>query len=375
MRILLLAPRFSRSSPVQGAWVLARHVHRCGEEVIFAALEGGGQMELLEGASDAGPILHEFDMNSWRALNRLGRVRDFVQAAGVDVVVSYAIRPDLVNTALKGRCLRVCSVREDFDAWPRRYGSLKGRLAARTMLRIWNSVDLVITQTTAQSEQLRVNGVRTKTVTVPNFVDVDGIHSAISGTRNHYSPLDQVQIGYFGRLSRTKRVDLTLEAIARLSPAALSKVRYELAGDGPEREVLERQALSLGISERVTFHGHLDSPFGLMNRMSIVLLASESEGVPRCLMEAMALGKTCIATDLPGTRALIEHGVTGYLVPQGDYEALARQMETAIRGDDLLAPAAPEQHIRANHDVEVCGDRFLSYLRELVAERAFAPVR
>jgi glycosyltransferase involved in cell wall biosynthesis len=370
VKVLLLVPRFSRSSPVQGAWVLARYLHGCGEDVIFAALDSGGQRELLEGASDAGPTLHEFDMNSWIALRRLGRVRDFVLAAGIEVVVSYAIRPDLVNTALKGRCLRVCSVREDFDAWPRRYGPFKGRLAALTMLRIWNSVELVITQTTAQSEQLQTHGVRTETVTVPNFVDVDGIRSSIAGTKHHDPPLDQVRIGYFGWLSHTKRVDLTLEAIARLSPAALSKVRYEVAGTGPEREALERQALSLGISERVTFHGHLDAPFDLMSRMSIVLLASESEGMPRCLMEAMALGKTCIATELPGTRALIEHGVTGYLVPQGHCDALARQMEAAISGDDLLPHVVPEQHIRANHDVKVCGERFLACLRQLVAEKA-----
>ena len=49
---------------------------------------------------------------------------------------------------------------------------------------------------------------------------------------------------------------------------------------------------------------------------------------------------------------------------------LARQMEAAISGDDLLPHVVPEQHIRANHDVKVCGERFLACLRQLVAEKA-----
>ena len=368
MKILLLVPRFSRSSPVQGAWVLAKHLHQQGEDVIFAALAGDGQRSVLGGGFDSGPRLHEFDMQGWLGLSKLGGVRSLIQTEGIEVVLSYTMRPDLVNVALRGLCLRVCSVREDFDAWQLRYG-LVGRFSEGIMLRVWNSVNLVITQTATQSLQLRTRGVRTRTVTVPNFVDVDGIHSSISWSQEDHSALEQGRVGYFGRLSPTKRVDLTLEAIARLSPHALSKLRYDIAGAGPERTRLERLAVSLGISDRVTFHGHLDYPLDLMSRTSIVLLASESEGVPRCLMEAMALGKTCIAADLPGTRELIEHGMTGYLVPQGDGDALAHQLEAAITGDDLLSPQALEEHVRANHDVDVCGDRFLGALRELVEKK------
>jgi glycosyltransferase involved in cell wall biosynthesis len=78
-----------------------------------------------------------------------------------------------------------------------------------------------------------------------------------------------------------------------------------------------------GVADRVLFLGVRRDVPELMAMMDAVVLASYAEGVPRILMEAAAMGRPSIGTDVRGTREVIVDGVTGYLVPVHDAPALA----------------------------------------------------
>jgi len=77
------------------------------------------------------------------------------------------------------------------------------------------------------------------------------------------------------------------------------------------------------LEDTVLFLGQRDDVPELMAAMDLVVLASYNEGIPRVLMEAAALGKPTIGTDVRGTRETIVDGVTGRLVSVKDPEALA----------------------------------------------------
>ena len=123
------------------------------------------------------------------------------------------------------------------------------------------------------------------------------------------------------RLSPEKGVDTAIRAIGLLG----DKARLEIAGDGPERERLERLAGEVAPGA-VTFHGRLPRPevLDLIRSATALLMPSRwHENQPMTILEAFACGVPVVATDLGGIPELVTDGVTGRLVPPDDPRALA----------------------------------------------------
>jgi N-acetylgalactosamine-N,N'-diacetylbacillosaminyl-diphospho-undecaprenol 4-alpha-N-acetylgalactosaminyltransferase len=123
-----------------------------------------------------------------------------------------------------------------------------------------------------------------------------------------------------GRFSTEKRIDLLIDAVARLQPVP----HLVLCGDGPLRDELERRAVQLGLGDRVTFAGFCRNPFQWMARADLFVLCSDYEGSPNALIEAQGLGVPAVATECAfGPSEIVISGETGLLVPTGDSAALA----------------------------------------------------
>ena len=126
---------------------------------------------------------------------------------------------------------------------------------------------------------------------------------------------------YVGRLRQYKGVDLILRAFARLAvPGAV----LEIAGTGEDRPRLEALAASLDLGDRVRFLGFVSEgeKRALLRRAWCVALTSPKEGWGITNLEAAACGTPVVASDSPGLRDSVRDGVTGYLVPHGDVDAL-----------------------------------------------------
>ncbi|HEV7187924.1 MAG TPA: glycosyltransferase [Blastococcus sp.] len=114
--------------------------------------------------------------------------------------------------------------------------------------------------------------------------------------------------------------------------------RLRLAGDGPCRAALMAQATDLGIAPTVEFLGVRDDTDRLLRDASLVVLASYTvECFPYAALEAMAVGRGVVSTDVGGLPELVDDGVTGRLVPPGDDEALARAVLEGLA--DAVGPA------------------------------------
>lgn len=129
---------------------------------------------------------------------------------------------------------------------------------------------------------------------------------------------------YCGRLAPEKDVGTILRAVALLEPKAVVGELF-VAGEGPERPALERLALEEKISHRVRFLGSVD-PARLYPGGEIYVSASQSEGMPNAVLEAMSCGLVPVCSDISGHRALIRTGVTGFLFEPGNPFALATQI-------------------------------------------------
>jgi glycosyltransferase involved in cell wall biosynthesis len=129
-----------------------------------------------------------------------------------------------------------------------------------------------------------------------------------------------------GRLSLEKGQPLLLEALARLAPVHAG-LRVLFAGVGPLESRLRAMADGLGINKRVKFLGYVNDMTSLYSSASLVVQSSSTEGLPNVILEAACLGVPVVATDVGGTREVIEHGVSGWLIRPKSVEHLVAGIE------------------------------------------------
>jgi len=123
--------------------------------------------------------------------------------------------------------------------------------------------------------------------------------------------------------SRKRHRDLLL-GFARVRS---TDTKLVLAGTGPLLEDLTKLANELRIAERVHFLGWRSDVPALIKAADALILTSDQEGMPRCVIEALALGTVVIGTSARGTRDLLGDG-SGMLVPVGDIQAIAEAMQS-----------------------------------------------
>ena len=140
------------------------------------------------------------------------------------------------------------------------------------------------------------------------------------------------QLLFVGRLAAAKGLPILLEAVAKIEGATL-----DIAGDGPDRHMLEDKARSLGVSDRVAFLGYQSQQQvrELLKRTDVFALSSFAEGVPVVLMEAMAAGIPVVATRIAGIPELVRDEENGLLIPPGDASATANAIQRLLEDADL----------------------------------------
>ncbi|MFH1023616.1 MAG: glycosyltransferase [Planctomycetota bacterium] len=141
-------------------------------------------------------------------------------------------------------------------------------------------------------------------------------------------------IGWMGRFAVVKNPLLFAEAAA-IAVRKAPSLMIILAGDGPLRPALEQKINALGIRDRVVFAGVLHDIPAFLAALDAIAFSSDSEGLSMAMLEAMAAGVPVVATAVGGTRELVRHEITGFLVPPRDADALAGGMVRVISDPDL----------------------------------------
>ena len=132
----------------------------------------------------------------------------------------------------------------------------------------------------------------------------------------------------------TKGQAVIIDAMPALS-ARFPGIRAVLAGDGPELPALRKRAAARGVAENVQFPGPFEEPWDLLRSADVFVLASEIEGLPLVVLEAMSQGVPVVATDVGGMPEAVIDDVTGYLMPPGNPAALTTAV-TRILNDPAV---------------------------------------
>lgn len=147
--------------------------------------------------------------------------------------------------------------------------------------------------------------------------------------------LDDPVIVCVGALSVLKNQQLLIETLA--SHESLGNASLRLAGSGSEESRLRQLAEDRRVSSRVEFLGAV--PYekipAILTTADIFAFPSTSEGQPRAVLEALAIGIPVIASDLPAYSGVLEHGTTGLLAQPGDVQAWARALANLAADPDM----------------------------------------
>jgi len=169
----------------------------------------------------------------------------------------------------------------------------------------------------------------------------------------------------------------SIRAIARLASAGHT-TSYVIVGEGPYRRELEGLAENLGVGHLLKFHGwrpHADV-LAEMERSHIFLQPSvrgangNSEGIPNALKEAMAMGMPVVASDHSGIPELVEHGISGCLVPEGNVDELERSivqlLSRASWWEEMVTSA--RNRVLAKFDIHEVSRRLVEIYHSVTAE-------
>ncbi|MCC6264007.1 MAG: glycosyltransferase [Bryobacterales bacterium] len=166
--------------------------------------------------------------------------------------------------------------------------------------------------------------------TIPNGIDLSPYRAAAPPDAwrlaHGFRDTDRLAVSV-ARLEPQKNPVGLLEAFAQ-ALGAHPEWRLLLAGDGSLRDETKQTAERLGLGERVRLLGVEGNVVELLRAADLFVLGSRWEGTPLAVMEAMAAGLPVVATAVGGVPGLVEHGVTGLLVPAGVPEKLAGAIST-----------------------------------------------
>jgi glycosyltransferase involved in cell wall biosynthesis len=270
------------------------------------------------------------------ALSLPAETRQDLDAFAPDII--HVSAPDILGRAAQGYAVRrgiplVASLHTRFETYFQFYGLgfIRGMIE-RYLQRFYQRCDLVLAPNRPLAQMLEGDGVDPTRIAIwSRGVDrakFDPVRRSEAWRAAHGIGPHEVAVLFFGRLVREKGIADFAAAFAR---ADLPNARAVVVGDGPARGEFER------LLPDAAFAGHLtgEALGEAVASADILLNPSATEAFGNVNLEAMASGLAIVSADAPSSRALIEDGRTGLLVPPGDVAGYASALEHVARDPGL----------------------------------------
>jgi glycosyltransferase involved in cell wall biosynthesis len=168
-------------------------------------------------------------------------------------------------------------------------------------------------------------------------------------------PMDATIVAYVGRLVPEKRVDYLLKSWPEIR-SKFSSARLLIAGEGSEERRLREMSV-----DGTQFTGQVNDAVPFLQAADLFVLPSSTEGLSNSMLEAMSCGLPVLATTVGGAPDVIEHGVSGYLIPPEDLDSLNLGLQT------LLADGTLRFRLGSNARARILSDFSLDSVAERLA--------
>lgn len=293
---------------------------------------------------------------AWRILPRAAQIQAFLSAGNFDLLYMNN-QPEsnregyLAARALALPALQHCRIEPELTP------------ASRDLA---NGAAKIIAVSDGVAARLQAEGVG-RVVVVNNGIDVQQklpdratARASLDFVARGIFPADKIAVTV-GQLIRRKGVGDILTALV-----ALPDWRLAVVGAGPFEANLREQAARLGVADRVLWVGFSPQALSWVCAADLFILASEREGLPRVVLEAMLCARPIIATDIAGTRDVMRHGETGILYPFGAVSSLIAAWQQLDQSPKLAAQYAAAARARVIEHFSI--ERYVAGVEAVFAE-------
>lgn len=357
--ILSLMRELNHSAEHECALAVFHHPDQPQPALYEAALVAGidpRQLHLL-------PCRGQLDLGVGARLRELAAGADVLHAHGYKADIYSAVawrgpRPALVST---------CHTWYDNDVAVRIYGALD-----RWVLRRFDGVVAVSAEVRQRLLTAKVADARVRLIRNGVALDALGAAGRQRTERSAAQPQgESLRIGLVGRLAPEKGVDVFLRAAAILVREH-PQLRFDVAGEGPERPLLEAAVLALGLERHVTLSGSVQDMPAFYASLDILVSASRQEGLPVALLEGVASGLPVVATRVGAVPEVVVPEVTGVLVEPESPELLAAAIARLISSPGLRTSFGQkgQQRVTAEFSAARMTADYLAMYRQAITVRA-----
>lgn len=315
-------------------WILAlvRHLDPIQVDSIVSVIRDDPALTapLCHEARELGVRTHIFEAYgrfNWSAISQLKR---FLVSQNVQILHTHGYKTDSIGLLATWRT--PCRLVSTPHGWSVRSGfKLKAYEAIDRA--IFPFFDAVVPLSDAIRDGLKkIPFLKHNLCLIHNGVDlseIDGENTVATEIAN-WKYKGYFVIGYIGQLIARKGLDTLLKAFAKLE---MPKKKLIFLGEGDQRQELKKTAANLSIQDKVEFFGFREDRLRFLKGFDVFVLPSRLEGIPRCLMEAMAAKIPVVASNIPGCTDLVEHEKTGLLFEVDNIESLLDRLTQCINPD------------------------------------------
>lgn len=305
-KVYIIIPRLINTGPVKGAVALANNLHQY-LPVSLVCLKGVPCSPLELNLNPKIPIVDISQRNWINKITYLSKTLTDESTRNKITTISYCFSADFVNCFIRGSTKKISSIRGNLATNYQVNFGFVGLALAKLHYFLVRNFDHVIALSKSMKQELLKNDIKTPEL-IPNFIDEKYIDSQKIFPENNSTP----QIVYLGRVAKGKNLDLLLQTLVSLKNENLS-YHLHVVGAGEYSQKLIEFCEKNSLMSYVTFHGYQKNPYKLLQNGDLVVLPSESEGVPRAILESLYLGIPCMLKNVDAAGELISQGENGFL--------------------------------------------------------------
>jgi len=301
----------------------------------------------------------------FRAILKLSKL---IKQKQIDIIHTHGYKSDilgLITAKLSG--IKSVATPHGFENAP----DPKLRLFIRLGCIALKQFDLVVPLSEdLESDMYRIGVKADRIRLILNGVDLQEIEEEKNKrTPSEFPDFHEKRIGYIGQMTYRKNIGDLIKTFDLLY-STHKNVRLFLIGDGPMRSELEKQTRSMRSSLKIEFLGYRKDRLSLLREMDLFSMTSSLEGIPRCMMEALAIGIPVAAYNIPGVDELIIHGETGLIAEFGDIDGLKRCWERLLFDTSYAKNISKRgrRHILMNYSAKRMAKEYISLFTELVVK-------
>lgn len=310
-------------------WILAlsKHLPTAYNSELAVTLESDSHdLKLVDEFRAQGHLSHEIPMSHAFDISVINKLVELIKTRHIDVIHTHGYKSDILGViAARKANIPVVVTPHGFEN--------STDIKLRTFIWLGCQAMKFATKVVPLSPQLCAD-VRTFRVVEPqleyiqNGVDLSEVE-AVRDDPTISAMTSKKRIGFVGQMISRKNIPALLRVFAQYYHQD-QNVELVFLGDGDAREALEAEAKQLPCAAAISFLGFRDDRLALLKTFDLFVMTSTLEGIPRCLMEACAMGIPVAAFDIPGIDQLIKHEQTGLLAPLHDEALLLSHWQSLL---------------------------------------------